>query len=1057
MSWRKWIVRCLVFGIAGVCASAGYLYRYWTNPAAVREHVIAFLKAHCPGAVIALDGAHISLLGGIVLNDLRLARRDDPNQVEFLHVPSATIYHDKEKLLDGILCIRRMELDHLHLRIVRERDGRWNLADVIQLAQPDVPVPTCVIHDATLVLEDRLEGANLVGVEIHHVNLQFINDPVAIVHVDGRAHSELLGDLEVHGTRNRRTGEIALSLQVQGVTITPGLLQRIAARCPSGRLDKLRLEGQADFLADIAYLPECKPAFSYRVNGRLRHGMVHHPSLPIPLEDMDAHFCCQDGKVQLREFKAKSGTAEVWARGWGLLPCPDGNFEGAMTIKHLQLRSELFEKLPLQFRKLHKQFSPEGPVTLCAECARRGGDWVKLATGGDSIVTLQPEDIAAKFDKFPYPLQRLSGALKLHLASGRIDVDITAYAGARPVLIKGNWQGKENQASGSIDIQANEIPLDAKLLEALRGRQFYDLARSFHARGKADIKALVRHVPGVPAGIFANEYHIHFHDADINWQEFPYPLTAVSGMLDIYPHWMRFYDFQGRHEGGTILVEGGTTPDNEAAGAIPRLIIGITGKNVPLDADLQRAMKAHPTLFKTWEMFAPSGRTDFTASIDRLKGPAPEPEVLEDMSVSVDVRGGVIQPLFFPYAISDLATRFNYHRHKVNLAHLSGQHGTTQISLGASLVDLHAPPQGGFYADLKQLRARELKADADFLEALRKAPSLKAACTALDLKDPVMLQTDLRIAVGPEPGAEPDIYWDGQLWLKRARLRTGLELSNVTGTLASRGRHRCDPHRGRLLELIGNFRLDQAVLLKQPFHDVQGSLQVLDKEPEVLALGIKAPVFGGDVSGQVRIEVNKSKTRYNLNLTASQIDLQEFGRHNLGDESKLRGQAGGRLVLSGLDSGIDSLDGYGQIEIPRGHIYPYNLPLLIDLLKLLALRAPDRTMFDEANAFFRINGQNVHVDRLELLGNAVSLYGRGDFKHDGTDVKLDFYPSWGRVEQLMPEVLRSIPAEIGKQMLKIEMRGQVGANPGDLRLTKRPVPIVTDPLLHVWGKMIGSK
>src|SRR5207244_1972682 len=135
-----------------------------------------------------------------------------------------------------------------------------------------------------------------------------------------------------------------------------------------------------------------------------------------------------------------------------------------------------------------------------------------------------------------------------------------------------------------------------------------------------------------------------------------------------------------------------------------------------------------------------------------------------------------------------------------------------------------------------------------------------------------------------------------------------------------------------------------------------------------------------------------------------------------------KGQAGGRLVLSGLDTGVDSLEGNGQIEIPRGHIYPYNIPPLVDLLKLLALRAPDRTMFDEANAVFRIDGTRVHVDTLELLGNAVSLYGRGDFhfQQDATDVKLDFYPSWGRVEQLMPEVLRSIPAEIGKQMLKIE-------------------------------------
>jgi len=1072
MSWRKWMVRGLVFSIVGACACAGYVYRYWTNPAAVRRHVCTFLKAYFPGAAITLDGAHMSLLGGIVLSDLRLARRDNPDhggpdQVEFVHIPSATIYHDKEKLLDGVLSIRKMEVDHLRLRIVRERDGGWNLAGVCKLAAPDVPMPTLVVHDATLVLEDRLEGANLSSVEINHVNLTFVNDPLAIVQIDGRARSELLGDLEIHGTRNRRTGDLAFSLQVQGVTVTPALLQRIALRCPNGTLDGLRLEGQADILANIAYTPQstqdpAAPCFAYNVNCRLTHGRLRHPRVPIDLDEIDAQIRCQDGVVQLEDFKASSGKAQVWARGRGLLPCPDCDFEGELEIKHLPLH-EFFAKLPEryeQLKKLDQLFRPEGPATIRVECARRAGQWTRRVSGGESIASLQPEGIQAKFDKFPYPLERLSGALKLNLASGRTEVDVLAYAGIRPVLIKGSWQGKGEQTNASIDIQADDVTLDDKLLEALRhGTHFYDLARSFHARGKGDIKAFVRHVPGAKA--FANECHVHFHHADINWEQFPYPLGGVSGILDIYPHSMRFYDFEGRHGDGIIVVQGRTTPEtgHEPEDKKPRLIIDIAGKNIALDVALRHAMEAHPTLLKTWETFAPSGRTDFTASVDRLKGPAPEAVVLQDMSVSVDMRGGVIRPFFFPYALADLTTQFHYHQHRVNLNRLSARHGNTQVTLGASTVDLHPggdlQPGGGFYADLKQLRAHDLRTDTDFINAL--PPALKSACSALDVKDPVQIQTDLVILMPSEPGSEPDIYWDGQLWLKTARLRTGLELSNVTGRLASRGRHRHDSKRGQLLEVNGNFHLDQAVLLKQPFYDVQGNFHVLDKEPEVLVLGLKAPLFGGDVSGQVRMEMNKSKTRYSLNLTASQVDLNEFGRHNLGGESKLKGQAGGRLVLNGLDTGIDSLEGNGRIEIPRGHIYPYNLPLLIDLLKLLALRAPDRTMFDEANAVFRVNGSRVHVDRLELLGNAVSLYGNGDFKLDGADVKLDFYPSWGRVEQLMPEVLRSIPAEIGKQMLKVEMRGQVGPNPKDLKLTKRPVPIVTDPLLAVWDKMTGNE
>src|SRR5581483_2698577 len=40
MSWRKWFVRGLVFSIMGGMGCAALLYQRWTDPAAVRQHVI---------------------------------------------------------------------------------------------------------------------------------------------------------------------------------------------------------------------------------------------------------------------------------------------------------------------------------------------------------------------------------------------------------------------------------------------------------------------------------------------------------------------------------------------------------------------------------------------------------------------------------------------------------------------------------------------------------------------------------------------------------------------------------------------------------------------------------------------------------------------------------------------------------------------------------------------------------------------------------------------------------------------------------------------------------
>ena len=154
-----------------------------------------------------------------------------------------------------------------------------------------------------------------------------------------------------------------------------------------------------------------------------------------------------------------------------------------------------------------------------------------------------------------------------------------------------------------------------------------------------------------------------------------------------------------------------------------------------------------------------------------------------------------------------------------------------------------------------------------------------------------------------------------------------------------------------------------------------------------------------------------------------------------------------RLHLTGKGNGGDTLDGNGSIDVPDGRLY--NLPLLLDILKFLGLRWPDRTAFDEMHALFSIHGQRVSVRKLELRGNALSLTGQGEFNLDGTNVALDFYPGWARLYQILPPAGRSVPAAVSKNLLTIEMRGKVTANEKDRKFTMKPIPGIIDPLLHV--------
>ena len=111
------------------------------------------------------------------------------------------------------------------------------------------------------------------------------------------------------------------------------------------------------------------------------------------------------------------------------------------------------------------------------------------------------------------------------------------------------------------------------------------------------------------------------------------------------------------------------------------------------------------------------------------------------------------------------------------------------------------------------------------------------------------------------------------------------------------------------------------------------SLMVRPQTPEVLEVPeLTGHLFGGDVGGQARLEFG-AEPRFQLNLTASGIGLEDFGRHNLAAGTLLSGQAMARLNLNGKGENVHDLSGAGSLVIgPKSRLY--NLPLLLDLLKV---------------------------------------------------------------------------------------------------------------------------
>ncbi len=1035
MAGRKWFVRGVVFSIVGSCLVGILLYQRWTNSAAVREQVIASLRQLFPGASVNVDSAHLRILGGIQVYEIRIARKDDDAKNDILHIPSAIVYHDKERVLHGELSIRKVELFQPRLRLQRLADGKWNFEGLASTSSgPSTqPIPTLVIHNGTAVLEDRTDGTTS-SLEIGDIQVTLVNDPLPVVTLEGTANSPTIGKLAVQGAFQRLGGKAQLQARLDNMPLTTKLARKLAAFCPTGFLSNLEIEGAIDVQTTVDFAPDQTPSLSYDLQVKLRKTSIRHPDLPIPLEDVTAQLQVRNQQIRLDDVTARSGRTTFKGRGIGFLPDPVQSFEAELAIDHLHLDEALLARLPDKLRELAKKYSPEGDVGLRVLCARQDGKWTTLQRLGEgtlSTVTLTPERAAGTFYKFPYRVAEVGGTIKVDLASDRATIDLTGQAAGQPVSIRGYWQGDALAADGQIDLEAKRIPVEEKLLAALPPLT-QKAVRSFNPTGIIDVKGLVRHKPGEPK--IHTEFHIDILEARANWNQFPYPVERITGRLHVTPMGLEVRDLIGHRKEGTIKIHATmTTPDQFETN---QLDLALQATKIPIDEEFKGAFKEQPNLQRAWENFSPSGQVDFGLRLDR------DSQNKEDIKIDITLAGCSSQPIFFPYRLNQLVGKFRYFKNRIDLSDFQASHGKTKLRLDQGYVDLH---RGGYYANFKALTFEDLVPDAAFVDAL--PGKMKTFVRTMACQDVIQLQTDLVILQGAEPGVSPDIYWDAKMKLTNAAVHPGVTLADVTGEVACVGRYD-----GRqIVGIQGNLDLKTAHLFGQPFVNLLAKIEVKNASPDILHMNLKANLFDGEVIGQMRFEFN-STLRYEMNLTASRVDLQKFAMLNFGKDAEMSGFAFARLVLTGNGSSFDSLEGHGSLDVPTGKLK--TLPILLDLIKFLGLRWPDRTAFEELHAIFNFSGRRVLLRRMELLGNAVSFSGKGEVNVDGTDVAVDFFPSWGRIEDLMPRAARPLTPTITKNLLVIEMRGKITKNADDLKFTKRPMPVLIDPLVNLRDRLM---
>ena len=181
---------------------------------------------------------------------------------------------------------------------------------------------------------------------------------------------------------------------------------------------------------------------------------------------------------------------------------------------------------------------------------------------------------------------------------------------------------------------------------------------------------------------------------------------------------------------------------------------------------------------------------------------------------------------------------------------------------------------------------------------------------------------------------------------------------------------------------------------------------------------LTARVAGGTLNIDGSVAAGEAG-RFTVGLALADADLERLTADLTGGPTTSRGRVHGAAEISGSRTGSHSLSGRGQLQLRDTDLY--ELPVIVALLKILRVKAPDRTAFESSMVDFRIEGPRAYLDTIELSGDAISLVGAGEVDLD-SNIRLTFRPIMGESETQLPAMKRVLGGA-GGQFLVVHVDG----------------------------------
>lgn len=1030
----------------------GYLYFRLDDE--IRRQVEHKLAGHYSQLKVHVGGARFEKGRGITVYNLSVHEPSSAATSQpLIAIDEMSLTGDIriEELLTGKPQIDKISVRSATLRAVRKPDGQWNIRTLLPLPHFSDQAPKIEIEDSTVTFQEA-ERAGGGPLTLHNVDMKLtplvLGTTCAHYHVEGTVGGLPTRELSLVGEIGSTDGMLGLTIKAIALEITPELLATLPG-ISTEQLQQSQVSGRANLSLKITRAAVSGAEIDWSASVTLDRGRVENALLPQPLSDLSLTIEADRQRLSIKQLTGKCGTADVALacdrNGW----CDDAPMGLAARVISLPLDAHLRAVLPESCAALWQRFQPAGKADVDVRLAYDGHQWKPQLIATCRGVSLTDAE------KFAYPLEQATGTIeyKPTTADGpcELKLDLTASGGGRPVKIqaqlshllpptptsgggrtavaatppatapavreagyrgaiaRGPAAPQPKHPVGWVQVSGTDIPLHESLVAALppKGGK---LVRALHAQGTIDFAFRTEWKEATQAKAEIST-DIQLKDCSIEYDAFSYPLQHVQGWVMQRDQLWSLHSLEGHgNNGAKVTCNGQSTPVGDGS----RWDMMFQAVNVPLDDNLKRALPAGAQ--KAWTEVTPQGQVDFTAHVSIEPGrskPAIEVALRPcERTVSIECKR-------FPYRFEQLEGLANFHDGQVNLKNIIARHG--RVTYSAAEGSWGLAPEGGWVFSLSGLNADWLTYHRDLLAAL--PPRLQKILERLQPDGTFALYNSALSISQRSENERISAAWDINLDCHQATLHGGIPVENVFGQVRLVGRDD-----GAVSYTAGELNVQSLIIKDSQFTNVHGPLWIdsslcLFGRPACGQQGITprritADAYGGSLTADIRVE-HDGNPRYGMEIELGAIDLTRFVSERLSSSKQLDGTVSGKFSLSGTGRSVDTMNGTGELHIVDANIY--ELPVLVAMLKVLRNRTPDSTAFNRVDTQFGIQGEHIHFQHLNLLGDAVSLYGRGETSLD-RKLNLTFYSLVGPADLPIP-LWRTIAGQVSQQGLQLKVTG----------------------------------